>query len=172
MLRSTQIEIDQVKAKIHGSESNFVDGQVIMNVSMTDINQLLDLAYRYERESFGTSEVLQKANELLEAPQYDPIEAAKALIEAGFAGWTLVNNTYQVSLIRDLMNPIEGDYVFETTNPFVEPIKAVGKLIEIVETDCGKVFRILRLDGVVQEWLNAHFAKVVDAKTRKLVKEA
>lgn len=170
MTRSTQIEIDNLKTKIEGAESKFVDGQVMMNISMSDINKLLELAYRYERESFGPSDVLLKeANKLLESPQCDLNEMAKMLIEAGFAGWRLINSTYQASLVNDFMNPVEGNYVFEITNPFVDPIKAVGKLIEIVETDCGKVYRILRLDGVVQEWSNARFAKIPDAKLSKLV---
>lgn len=166
MCRKTQVAIDEIKEHISRSPSSIVEGEVYVTASLSNINKLLDLAYVYERESYGAAEVLQRANELLETPAIDLVRLADVLFETGFAGWTLVNHSCNFDLIRDIMNPIVGDFVFESTNPFEERIKCVGELLSIENKDGEKVCRIKRLDGVIQEWSNARFVKIINEHTK------
>lgn len=80
MFRKTQLEIDQIKEKLSNGESSFKNGSAMVEVSLSDLNKLLELAYFHEKESERTqsdfikkTKVLQKSFELL-----DDIESERA----------------------------------------------------------------------------------------------
>lgn len=94
---------------------------------------------------------------------------AEAMFESAWNFWSLANNTQHdnIELIKDLNNPKIGDYVFETTNPFVPKLIAVGKLLEHPRR--GE-YVIQRIDGEIHNWTHAKMNKVPDERTKKLIK--
>lgn len=97
---------------------------------------------------------------------------AKVLFDAAYNAWSMsleLNLLNDTEHSRDLRNPQIGDYVIETTNPLVPRLWAVGKLVEMIDPGSGfKVYRIERIDGVIQNWENAQFVKVADEGTLSL----
>lgn len=69
MFRPTQLEIDQIKKKLSDGNSRFENGKLLVEVNLSDLNTLLDLTYKYERDWNGTCEVLSKANELIKSEE-------------------------------------------------------------------------------------------------------
>lgn len=97
---------------------------------------------------------------------------AGVMFDVAFSAWSMNLEINDSEVLRDLYNPQVNDYVIETTNPFVPRLQAVGKLIEVIKEDGGsKTYRIERLDGNIQRWENARFAKVADSKTLEILKE-
>lgn len=95
---------------------------------------------------------------------------AKVLFDAAYNAWVMNLELNQSDLFKDLREPKVGDFVFETTNPFVPRLQAIGKLIEVIKEDGWKTYKIERLDGEIQQWENAHFVKVADEQTLKLIR--
>jgi len=99
-------------------------------------------------------------------------KVAKVLFDAAYNAWLMsleLNLLNDTKHSHDLRNPQIGDYVIETTNPLVPRLWSVGKLIEIIDQGGGfNVYRIERIDGVIQNWENARFVKVADEVTLAL----
>lgn len=103
-------------------------------------------------------------NEQLEA-------IAKILFNTAYSTWVMNLKLMNMDVFNDLHKPAIGDYVIETTNPFVPRLSALGKLVDVVKKDGGwTIYKIERLDGQIHEWENADFVKVADDKTLKLIR--
>ena len=98
--------------------------------------------------------------------QYEVI--AEMLFNASFSAWSLSLNAEQRDVFNDLRDPVIGDFVIETSNPFTPKLYSVGKLIEVSED--GWEYKIERLDGKIHEWSNARFVKIADDKTLKMLR--
>ncbi|MGX5609899.1 hypothetical protein ACWKTZ_26375 [Bacillus cereus] len=59
MFRHTQMEIDKVKEKLSNGNSRFEEGKTLTEVHVSDLNTLLDIAYKHEEENYKIKQLLQ-----------------------------------------------------------------------------------------------------------------
>jgi len=113
--------------------------------------------------------VNQNAKERIKVTEEQYENLAKILFDSAYAMYSLSLKTVNVEIFNDLNEPEIGDYVFETTNPFVPKLRAIGKLLEKSSENFG-TYMIECLDGKIHTWENAKFVKVADENTKSLIK--
>lgn len=52
MFRETQIEIDVAKKKLSEGNSRIENGKTLVEVGLSDLNKLLEIAYHHEKENY------------------------------------------------------------------------------------------------------------------------
>lgn len=96
---------------------------------------------------------------------------AKVLYEAAHTAWALTLELDNKDIFDELYTPQVNDYAFETSNPYLPRLYAIGKIVEITKLEGGsKIHLIERLDGKIQRWENARFVKVANEKTIELTR--
>lgn len=96
-------------------------------------------------------------------------KVAEIIFNSAYASWVMNLDLFKNDVFNDLRYPKVGDFVIETSNPFVPKLHAVGKLLEVSED--GWNYKIERLDGIVHSWENCSFVKVADETTLKILRK-
>ncbi|MDA1675629.1 MULTISPECIES: hypothetical protein [Bacillus cereus group] len=59
MFRNTQVEIDKVKEQLSNGNSRFENGKALTEIHVSELNKLLDIAYKHEEENYKIKQLLQ-----------------------------------------------------------------------------------------------------------------